>query len=164
MSWQNQFKNRIDDFENHFKNGPGVAISIKIRVDSGCFHRDCSPKAYSIIDDELKNFDPKKEKAVLIEHESGPEILVYLTIISGSISLTTAIINIVTAIINARKKGIELGDRPNHSINLIIRNFDKKGNIKEEKILTIDRSSSIDKKILKDHLEKGIKKLLEDKK
>jgi hypothetical protein len=163
MTWQNQFKNRIDDFENHFNDGTGVTISIKIRVDSGCFHRECSPHAYAIIDKELTILNPKKEKAVLIEHESGPEILVYLTIVSGSITLTTAIINIVTAIINARKKGIELGDRPNSSINLIIRNFDKKGKIKEEKIFTIDRSSSIDKKIIKDILEKGIKKLLEDK-
>jgi hypothetical protein len=161
MNWANQFKNRVDDFEKQYGDLSGVSISIKIKVDSGCFHREHSPKAYEIIDSELENFDSFKEKAVLIEHESGPEILVYLSLVVGSIGLTTATVNMITAIINARKKGTEHGDRHDSSINLIVRNFNKKGEIKEEKIITIDRTSNLDRKILKELLEKGIRKLLE---
>jgi hypothetical protein len=159
MKWENQFKNRIDDFERKYGDGNGIAISIKLRVDSGCFHREHSPSAYEIIDREIESLDSIKEKAVLIEHESGPEILVYLSLISGSIVLTAAIINLITAIINARKS-----DRQDSKINLIVRNFNKNGEIKEEKIITLDKTLRLDKKELKNLLEKGIKNILNNKK
>lgn len=164
MNWANQFKNRIDDFENHFGDENGVSISIKIRVESGCFHREHSPKAYEIIDKELKAFDSVKEKAVLIEHESGPEILVYLSLVGGFISLSASIINIITAIINARRKGSEYGDRASSNITLIVRNFNKKGDIKEEKIISIDHMDELNQKVVKELLDKGLKNLLEKSK
>lgn len=159
MECENQFKNKIEDFEKFYGDGNGFTVSIKLRVDSGCFHREHSPISYEFIDKEMESLDSVKEKAVLIEHESGPEILVYLSLISGSLVITASIINLISAIINARKK-----DKHDSKINLIVRKFNKNGEVKEEKILIIEKSSDFEKKILKELLEKGVKNLLEKKK
>lgn len=54
------------------------AVSIKVCVVSGCFHREHSPRAYELIDRGLA----KRSNASFAfeEHESGPEILVYLAV------------------------------------------------------------------------------------
>ena len=55
---------------------PGeVPLSIKLRVVSGCFHREHSPHAYQLIDSHL-NASPAELE--FQEHESGPELLVYM--------------------------------------------------------------------------------------
>jgi len=50
-AWPNEFRERMRPFERKRKPISGeTAVSIKLRVDSGCFHREHSPRAYEIID------------------------------------------------------------------------------------------------------------------
>jgi hypothetical protein len=154
MNWQNQFRDRIKDFEKTYGDGKGIPISIKLRSNS-CFCREHHAKEeYKIIDKEVNKFNSKKENAVLIEHESGPEILVYLQITAGTIMLSAAIINLITAIINSRKR-----TKPGSYFELIVRKFDKEGNVKEEKIIKTDKG--IDENNIKSLLEDRINKLIE---
>ena len=82
---------------------PGeIAVSIKVGVTSGCFHRDHSPHAYEIIDRYLGQLDATEDFFALEEHESGPEILTYISLATAGISLAAGILGLVTAIVNAR--------------------------------------------------------------
>lgn len=49
--WQKAFQDRMRRFEkNRTARAGDIPVSIKIRVSSGCFHREHSPHAYEIID------------------------------------------------------------------------------------------------------------------
>jgi hypothetical protein len=163
MNWTNEFKNRIQDFEGQFNEKESFALSIKIRVTSGCFHREHSPEAYKIIDNEIRQLDLKKERIGLIEHESGPEILVYLALTAAAIQLSASVIDLIRSIIEGRRKGIEKGDHPHDDLHLIVRGFNKKGDLKDETILTIKHFDKIDKKQIKELIEKSVNKTLKDK-
>ena len=61
--WENEFRHRIETFEALLLakgEGKAKAISIKIRVTGGCFHREHSPYAYRIIDTQLKLFSQQQ--------------------------------------------------------------------------------------------------------
>ena len=159
MEWRNEFKYRLDNFEKEFGDGKGTSISIKLRIDSGCFHREHAPYSYQLIDKAISEYRLSSEKAVLIEHESGPEILVY---ISSALIFGASIIDLVAAIINSRNKGREKGDRTGSRINIIVRKFDKEENIREENVLEIGNHDKIDKPMLKELLEKSLLNLFKD--
>jgi hypothetical protein len=151
MTWENQFRSRMKRFNTSIPaQGESVPISIKVRVTSGCFHREHSPNAYQIIDDFLNSYHHSDFE--FQEHESGPELLVYLSLVSAGVSLTANIINLVTAIIKARTEGIKHGDRPDTPLELIVRGFDEDGKLKEEKVLKIASSDIIDKKVIEQAL------------
>jgi hypothetical protein len=47
--WQETFRNRMRGFEARRAPQPGeAAVSIKVRVALGCFHREHSPRAYEL--------------------------------------------------------------------------------------------------------------------
>jgi hypothetical protein len=91
---------------------PGdVAISIKIRVVSGCFHREHSPRGYAVIDSQLAKLLPDSELG-FEEHESGPELLVYLAVATAGITLAKSVIDLISAIIKARAEGVKEATNP----------------------------------------------------
>jgi hypothetical protein len=51
------------------------------------FYRGESRNAYEIIYDYVRNSDLSDIKHEVIEHETGPEILVYLAIVVGGLSV-----------------------------------------------------------------------------
>jgi hypothetical protein len=164
MSWTNEFKNRIQDFESGFDDKDSFALSIKIRVVNGCFHREHSPEAYKIIDLELQHYDFKKERIALIEHESGPEILIYAGMIAAGFQLSSSVIDLIKSIIEARKNGIEKGDNPKNDLQIIVRGFNDSGELSDETILTINHLDKIDKKMIKELTEKTIVKAIKNRK
>jgi hypothetical protein len=164
MNWTNEFKNRIQDFENEINNKDSFALSIKIRITSGCFHREHSPEAYRLIDSEIQHRDFKKERIALIEHESGPEILIYVGMIAAGFQLSSSVIDLIKSIIEARKKGIEKGDRPNDDLHIIVRGFNENGDLKDETILKVNHLDKVDKKLIKDLTEKAIIKAIKNRK
>ena len=83
-----------------------VPVSIKVRVTSGCFHREHSPHAYDIIDRHLASLEGQESDFAFEEHESGPELLVYLAVAAAGITLAKSTIDLVIAIIKARVDGI----------------------------------------------------------
>ena len=112
-SWRDEFEQRMQRFGSHPKHdGDGQAVSVKVRVTSGCFHREHSPNAYQLIDEYLRLHASEEQHCSFEEHESGPELLVSLALTTAGISLLTGIINLVAAIIKARSDGIKKGDHP----------------------------------------------------
>src|SRR6266542_4804124 len=74
-AWESQFRRRMRAFElGHTTGNDGMPVSIKVRVTSGCFHREHSPQAYALIDQQLYSMPPD-EAFAFEEHESGPEVL-----------------------------------------------------------------------------------------
>ena len=114
--WLEGFRRTVGDFEKR-QAGNGQAISIKVRVESGCFHREHSPEAYKIIDARLRR---PPGHAEVIEHESGPELLLYLAVTAGALSLAKSVIELITEIFKARAAGIKKGDHPRDPLARII--------------------------------------------
>ena len=109
-----------------------TAVSIKVRVGDGCYHRECSPHAYALIDDLVIRRAPTEVE--VIEHENGPEIL---TIVAASLTIADIVIRSVWTIVKARRDGIERGDPPDAPVEIAARTFDARGTLREEVVLRI---------------------------
>jgi hypothetical protein len=148
-------------FEGSREPKPGeAAVSIKIRVLSGCFHREHSARAYELIDADLRKLSPTQTHLVFEEHESGPEILVYVSLVAAGLGLAAQVINLIAAIIKARSEGIKKGDHPSDPLHLIVRRVHDSEGFREEQVLTIGHTEAIDEGKLQAHLEKALEKLL----
>ena len=134
MEWEKEFRIRMQEFSEAYP-GNGLPVSIKFRIGSGCFHRDHSPKAYFLIDQAIKKFGPQFEAFALVEHETGPEFLVRTSLVTAGLTLATAILQLIVAIMQARAVGISQGDRPNEPVEVIIRTVDEAGRYEERVIL-----------------------------
>jgi len=161
--WKMEFNRRMINFERNFapKNGM-VAVSIKIRVVSGCFHREHSPHAYEIIDNYLSSLPTEITDFSFEEHESGPEILTYVGLTTAGVALATSVINLIITIIKARIEGIEKGDSPHEPIELIIRKTTHKEEVKEETILRIGCHDIFDTEDIETKLREAASKLSEN--
>jgi len=133
-------------------------VTIKIRVDSGCFHREHSPIAYSLIDQELSRIPEDERRFDFIEHESGPEIIAWIALGTASITLAKSLIDLITAIINARAKGREAGDHPDGKLLLIVRDTHRTDSSTEEFVMEIYDKEMVSSKQVNDAIEKGIQK------
>lgn len=135
------------------------AVSIKVRVVSGCFHREHSPRAYELIDRGLA----KRSNASFSfeEHESGPEILVYLAVTAAALGLTNSIVDLITTIIEARSEGIKKGDRPSDPVELIVRRVFGAHGFREEIVLRVGHKETTDKHKIEQHLKDALRKLLD---
>jgi hypothetical protein len=112
-AWQKTFRDRMHRFEaRHSPTSDALAVSIKIRVASGWFHREHSLRADEFIDKQLKALSPSNAEFSFQEHESGPELLAYLAVTTAGITLAKSIIDLVIAIIKARSDGVKKGDHP----------------------------------------------------
>ena len=156
--WEDTFRNRMEKFSSAYSADiDDVAISIKVRVESGCFHREHSPHAYEIIDDHLRSVSLEKNNFAIEEHESGPEILV---LVSALVALSASIIDLVVTIIKARAESVKKGDSPRAPVELIVRRVEKSGSVLEEKNLRIGYDDPIDSKDIERKLNATTKKLL----
>jgi hypothetical protein len=161
--WENEFRHRIETFEALLLakgEGKAKAISIKIRVTGGCFHREHSPYAYRIIDTQLKLFSQPDREFSFIEHESGPELLVYVALGTAGITLAKSVIDLITAVIKARSEGAKKGDRHDYPIELIVRGFGDDGKVREETVLRLDSYDLIDRELIEKSLEKKVSAIL----
>jgi hypothetical protein len=159
MAWEDEFRRRMNSFETSLTTQEnGASISIKIRVLGGCFHREHSPHAYKEIDEYLKTNPPTD--FVFEEHESGPEILVWLSLVTAGVSFSANVINLVTAIIKARTDGIKDGDHPSEPLELILRGFDEDGNLREERILRFNSWDDVKGDLIEKALLNSANKLI----
>jgi len=144
-AWQESFRQRMRAFETHRSPSPGeLSASIKVRITSGCFHREHSPHAYTLIDKRLKAAATTDDGIVLEEHESGPELLVWFAVTTAGLTLAKSVIDLVVTIIKARSEGIERGDRPSDPIELIVRRTAAGQEYREETILRIGHKDPVD--------------------
>jgi len=163
--WQRTFGNRMQEFNlQHPPSKDDIAISVKVRIDSGCFHREHSPHAYKIIDDYLASIPNKERCFAFVEHESGPEVLMFVTVATAGILLAKSIIEFITTIIKARSEGIHKGDSPSADVELIVRRMVKDGEFREEKVLRFGHMDAVDKKAIQREFKKALKQLVKGKK
>jgi len=126
-------------------------------VESGCFHREHSPEAYKIIDAQLRR---PPECAEVIEHESGPELLLYLAVTASALSLAKSAVELITEIFKARSAGIKKGDHPRDPLVLIVRRVDEKDEYREDVILRIGHTDAVDSDTIEKELTTAIKGIL----
>lgn len=161
--WPNEFRERMRTFEGRRKPHPGeAAVSIKLRVNSGCFHREHSPHAYEMIDQKLRKLAKTDTELTLQEHETGPEVLAYILLATAGLSLAKEVVGLITEIVKARNEGIERGDRANEPLHLVVRRVHDKDGIRDEQVLTIGHTDTIDEEELRKKLNASIRKLLKD--
>ncbi|HZE71221.1 MAG TPA: hypothetical protein VE135_17050 [Pyrinomonadaceae bacterium] len=134
--WEQEFRERMSRF-GPAKRGNLAPVSIKVRITSGCFHREHSPEAYALIDDYIRHADLSAVHYEIVEHESGPELLVYLAVTTAGLTVVKSVVELITAILKARSEGIKSGDHPNDPLELIVRGYWKDGEYFEEKVLRI---------------------------
>lgn len=153
------FGRRIREFGNQtHKTIDGETFLIKLRT-IGCFHREHSPVAYRLIDDYFSVLPESDCYFKFEEHESGPEILVYLAVTTSGITLAKSIIDLIMAILKARSEGIKKGDKRS-SLELVVRKIQTKDETVEEKIIRVDDLSDfLDKQELQKQIEKSVKEL-----
>jgi hypothetical protein len=133
--------------------------SIKLSPPSGCCCSHCWPETWQKVNQTIAPCGPVEHEGdalikkngnafVLESHESGPEIIVYLTLVSASAILAKSVIDLITTIIKAlSSEHRKQPPRIKISKRQII-----KGNIEEETLIEIDIPIS-----------KGIEKQLEEK-
>ena len=137
-----------------YGDGTGVPFSLKFKSNT-CFCKEhCAIDFYDCIDLEIDKIDLSHDRVTFLEHETGPEILVYLAVTASSITLSASILNLITAFINRIKR-----NHKGASFEFIVRTF-KKGKINEEKIIKIDKNTAFKKTELKNILEKTLNKMM----
>jgi hypothetical protein len=154
--WLAGFRHTVGDFQRR-QLGNGHVVSVKVRVESGCFHREHSPEAYKIIDARLRR--PPNHTEV-IEHESGPELLLYLAVTAGALSLAKSVIELIMEIFKARAAGIKKGDHPRDPLVLIVRRVDEKNEYHEDVILRVGDTDVVDSGAIEKELTAAIQGIL----
>jgi hypothetical protein len=155
LQWQRTFRDRMRGFWDRHTPPPGtIALSVKVRVISGCFHREHSPHAYTLLDGL-----PVPSDVDIVEHESGPELLVFLAAATAGLTLAKSVIDLITTIFKARAEGVKKGDRPADPLELIVRRGEDGQGYREETILRIGHTDPVDAAAIERHIEKALQKL-----
>jgi hypothetical protein len=137
--WLEGFQQTVGEFKRR-REANGDVVSIKVRIESGCFHREHSPEAFKIIDARLRSLPENLEA---IEHESGPELLLYLAVGTGVLSLAKSVVELVPLV-------------------LIVRRVDEKNDYREDVVLRIGHTDKVDSGVIEDQLNASIRELFKD--
>ncbi|MEK7995902.1 MAG: hypothetical protein AAB403_19050 [Planctomycetota bacterium] len=163
-NWSDQFRVRMETFGGARRAAPGeVPVSIKVRVTSGCFHREHSPHAYALIDAELQQADLGADRLAFEEHESGPEVLAYVAFAAAGISLAKSVIDLVVAILKARSESVRKGDRPSDPLEVVVRRFDESGQVRDEIAFRMGHADPIRRAEVEQQLLDALNRLLRPK-
>lgn len=163
-TWNRTFRGRISKFKGESPSSPNdIPLSIKLRVMTGCFHREHAPYAYSIINGCLANLKPEEINFRFVEHESGPGILIYVAATTAAAALAKSIIELIATIIKAHSEGIKRGDRCPPA-ELIVRRIQEDDQVIEEIIMRIDHRQVVDAKKIEEEINAAISKLLRKRK
>ena len=136
----------MDNFDNR--------IAIKVRTEHGCFCHNHSPEVNRLIDDLVKQYS--QSDIEYRHHESGPEIIAWLAMGTAGMVLTTALVNLITAIVNACKAGSKKGDRQNGKLILIVRDVRRSETSEEEVVLELYENDTVSADTVKKVIEASI--------
>ena len=154
--WEQTFRERMRQFRTTHYSADGVALSIKIRASSGCFHREHSPRAFGYLTSRIQQLPADIQ---YIEHESGPELLVYAALLTAGLGLAKSVVELVTTIIKSRSEGIAQGDKPAEPLELIVRRSDEQHRYNEEIVLRIGAHDSINDSNIEAKLKEALASL-----
>jgi hypothetical protein len=159
-AWPHDFRERMQRFEGRREPQPGeVTVSIKLRVNSGCFHREHSPRAYQIIDERLRALAKADTELAFQEHETGPEVLTYVLLATAGLSLVREVVGLITEVIKARSEGIKKGDHPRDPLHLIVRRVHEREGVRDEEVLLIGHTHAVDELEVLERLTTSVRKL-----
>ena len=139
-------------------------VSLKVRVVSGCFHREHSPHAYALIDEHLASVKSQQPEFLFVEHESGPKLLAYLAIATAGATLAKSVIDLIVAIIKARSEGVKKGDRPSEPVEVIVRRVGDGDKFVEEKVFRISHNEPAKRAEIEARINDVLKRLSADSK
>ena len=168
-NWQQDTTWRWNAFLQN-KGKSGFAVCMKLRV-SGCFCREHhAPAANRLIDDYRQRHPLDPKQCEYVEHESGPELLLYLGLGAAglglareSLSLLKSAIDLATAIVKARSEGVRRGDRQGGSLVILISGFDFEGASLEKQAIEAKIQSPPTKKTIQQSIDDVIQLLAEEK-
>lgn len=162
-AWRSEFRARMRAFELTRAPRAGEApVSLKVRVVSGCFHREHSPQAYSLIDKQLMSGALRQSEFALVEHESGPELLVFVALATAGVTLAKSVIDLILAIIKARSDGVERGDGPSDPVEVIVRRVGDEDKFFEETVLRVGLADPVNRAEIEARINGALKRLIED--
>ncbi len=142
-------------------------ISIKLSPPSGCCCSDCWPETWQKVNKAIVPCAPIKHEGdaligkggnifVLEQHESGPEIVLYLALATASVTLAKSVIDLITTIV----KGVSNEQRKHPTQIKISKKQIVKGKIEEENLIEIDIPISKDmEKQLRKRIKQAINKI-----
>ncbi len=143
MPWTQEFDERLRAFAER-QGAMGLGISVKLPAAGGCFHRDHSPRAYELIERRLDSIWHPEFPCEYVEHETGPEFLVWVGAGTAVALLVKSIVDLVVAILKARSEGIKKGDCPREPVELIVRRSVDRDCVKDELTLRFGHEDKID--------------------
>jgi hypothetical protein len=160
-AWESEFRARMRSFESQRRPHEGeVPVSLKVRVTSGCFHREHSPHAYALIDRHLASVRAaQRSELAFVEHESGPELLVYWALATAGATLAKSVIDLIVAIIKARTEGVKTGDQPNDPVEVIVRRVGDGDKFVEETVLRIGHNDPVVRADIEAHINATLKRV-----
>lgn len=142
--WQIEFQNRMKEFGADV-GAEGPIVSFKIRAVTGCYCRGCCPAAHQELDRYLKEHPFDARYFQYLEHESGPELLIYIgaataatVMLTAGINLVKSVVDLATTVVKARADGRKQGDRKPEPLVIIVRTIDGAGAYRECEILQVD--------------------------
>lgn len=153
--WVEELRTRMREF-GQAASSSGRAVSIKLRIKDHCFQCEY-PEAYKTINQYLRS-NPADD-CRFVEHESGPELLVWLALGTAGITLAKSVVDLVATIIKAHAEGIRRGDRSAAPIELIVRDVGPDGKVREERILRFTPGDQIDAKQVEKAMSRALKQL-----
>ena len=161
-TWESEFRERIRSFESQRPPREGESsVSLKVRVTSGCFHREHSPHAYALIDKHLASIPAsQRSELTFVEHENGPELLAYLALATAGVTLAKSVIDLIVAIIRARTEGAKTGDRPNDPVQVIVRRVGDRDEFAEETVLRIRHNDPVNRADIEAHINAALKRVV----
>lgn len=157
--WTSEFDRRMRGFSSHHA-GSGLGLSLKVRVTSGCFHREHSPEAFVFIDEEFSKIDWHRASAEVVEHESGPEILLWLAAGTAVATLAKSVVDLVVVILKARAQGIKKGDGPDAPLEVIVRRSVTSDRVDDEVVMRFGHLQRINKTQLEGLLRTTLARLV----
>lgn len=167
--WQQEIKRRLEAFHAG-RDDRGFAISIKVRVTSGCFCRGCCPAACRMIKEYRDSHREKREHWEYVEHESGPELLLYLGLaVAGlgiaekSLGIIKSAIDLVALIVKARAEGHKKGDKRPEPLVIVVRGFDERGVFFEKPVIEVDTNQPATSEVIEDSLGAVIQQIAEER-
>jgi hypothetical protein len=160
-AWESEFRARMRSFESRRPPRAGeISVSLKVRITSGCFHREHSPHAYALIDKHLASIPAsQRSELAFVEHESGPELLVYLALATAGVTLAKSVIDLIVAIIKARTEGVNAGDRPNDPLEVIVRRVGDGDKFVEETVLRIGHTDPVNRADIEGRINAALKEM-----
>ena len=162
-SWPREFALRMQRFGDRSGRGvTGFPLSIKIRVVSGCFHPEHSAQAYRLIDRAIREGELDEHSLEWVEHESGPELLLWVPLVTAGAALSAAVINLVVTVLKARSEGVKAGDTPREPVELIVRTSRSADTVVEEKVLRFNPDDPVHVETIRDALNAATQRTLAD--